>query len=322
MKKLIPCTRYVEKEMAATQFFEYEDTSCVICGFDNNEATLLLCDGCDRGFHTECLNMVDVPLGSWFCPRCKQTSVSSQNLENKFQTVILYERVSSKGQNKPEFGAVGLETQNHTLLEFVMQKGLKIKGTFQDVGSGRDTTKLPELHEMYSKAKVGDTILVYSVSRLARNRTQGMKLASALHNKGALIYSVTDNCTSTDPKFVALLDKAEKESQEQSQKMRDAYKRIKAQGGHTGPVPYGWSTERTETGVRKLVPNSNEIYVLHQLEQGCKILSSAQVAEKLNNNGLFYRGKEWTSKLVDKQQKLVDKQQHANLDTRFAKMVI
>ena len=33
---------------------------------------MLLCDGCDHGFHTDCLDppMVDIPEGDWFCPSC------------------------------------------------------------------------------------------------------------------------------------------------------------------------------------------------------------------------------------------------------------
>ena len=33
---------------------------------------MLLCDGCDRGYHTFCLNppLARAPLASWFCPDC------------------------------------------------------------------------------------------------------------------------------------------------------------------------------------------------------------------------------------------------------------
>ena len=45
---------------------------CQICLKDDNEAELLLCDGCDKGYHTYCFKpkMEDVPDGDWFCPEC------------------------------------------------------------------------------------------------------------------------------------------------------------------------------------------------------------------------------------------------------------
>ncbi|QKX58269.1 uncharacterized protein TRUGW13939_05390 [Talaromyces rugulosus] len=44
---------------------------CVICGDNDNEDVLLLCDGCDVPSHTYCLNLDDVPAGSWYCETCQ-----------------------------------------------------------------------------------------------------------------------------------------------------------------------------------------------------------------------------------------------------------
>ena len=35
---------------------------------------MLLCDGCDQGFHTYCLRprLFTVPSGDWYCPDCKE----------------------------------------------------------------------------------------------------------------------------------------------------------------------------------------------------------------------------------------------------------
>lgn len=45
---------------------------CQICRRDKNEARLLLCDGCDHGFHTYCFRppMIAIPEGDWFCYDC------------------------------------------------------------------------------------------------------------------------------------------------------------------------------------------------------------------------------------------------------------
>ncbi|THD19064.1 PHD and RING finger domain-containing protein 1 [Fasciola hepatica] len=51
---------------------EMLDTQCEVCGLSNNEDRLLLCDHCDRGYHTYCLSspLSSIPPGDWFCPDC------------------------------------------------------------------------------------------------------------------------------------------------------------------------------------------------------------------------------------------------------------
>ena len=35
---------------------------------------MLLCDGCDKGYHTYCIEppIEEVPEGDWFCPKCQE----------------------------------------------------------------------------------------------------------------------------------------------------------------------------------------------------------------------------------------------------------
>ncbi|XP_066525580.1 PHD and RING finger domain-containing protein 1-like isoform X2 [Hoplias malabaricus] len=51
---------------------ELELTCCEVCGGLDREDRLLLCDGCDAGYHMECLTppLDSVPVEEWFCPRC------------------------------------------------------------------------------------------------------------------------------------------------------------------------------------------------------------------------------------------------------------
>eukprot|EP00090_Calanus_glacialis_P044296 TRINITY_DN7890_c0_g1_i1.p1 TRINITY_DN7890_c0_g1~~TRINITY_DN7890_c0_g1_i1.p1 ORF type:complete len:1656 (-),score=536.89 TRINITY_DN7890_c0_g1_i1:497-5410(-) len=48
------------------------ETHCEVCRGGDREHLLLLCDGCDLGYHTTCLDPVlqEVPRGQWFCPTC------------------------------------------------------------------------------------------------------------------------------------------------------------------------------------------------------------------------------------------------------------
>ena len=46
--------------------------ACEVCGSRDDEDSMLLCDGCDAGWHTFCCTPVieEVPEGDWFCVKC------------------------------------------------------------------------------------------------------------------------------------------------------------------------------------------------------------------------------------------------------------
>ncbi|XP_076314642.1 bromodomain adjacent to zinc finger domain protein 2B-like [Tachypleus tridentatus] len=46
--------------------------SCQFCHSGANEEMLLLCDGCDKGYHTYCFKpkMETIPDGDWYCYEC------------------------------------------------------------------------------------------------------------------------------------------------------------------------------------------------------------------------------------------------------------
>ncbi|XP_078076972.1 uncharacterized protein phrf1 isoform X2 [Mustelus asterias] len=51
---------------------EADVTNCEVCGRSDREDSLLLCDGCDSGYHLDCLTpaLNTVPVEEWFCPEC------------------------------------------------------------------------------------------------------------------------------------------------------------------------------------------------------------------------------------------------------------
>lgn len=48
-----------------------------VCHECDREERLLLCDGCDLGYHLECLDppLVQVPVEEWFCPVCVNANI-------------------------------------------------------------------------------------------------------------------------------------------------------------------------------------------------------------------------------------------------------
>jgi len=47
-----------------------EHIICTICQSGDDERNLLLCDGCDEGYHVSCVGLQRVPRGRWHCPSC------------------------------------------------------------------------------------------------------------------------------------------------------------------------------------------------------------------------------------------------------------
>jgi DNA invertase Pin-like site-specific DNA recombinase len=215
--------------------------------------------------------------------------------------VFLYERVSSKGQNEPEYGRVGMDTQNNTLLKFSLENGLVVRGTVREVHSARDPSKLTQLQNICSMIKEGECVVVYSISRFSRNLAQGREMVEVIHKAGGWVWSVTDHTSSYEERFLHLLQEAQAESDRLSQKVRDAYDRIRRHGGHIGPAPFGWTPYHDDDGIRRLMIDPQEQQVLVKLRQIYDRSHDAnQTAALLNEAGVGYsrRGKTWNATQV------------------------
>lgn len=63
-----------KKSVLEIETIDEDLTYCEICGRCDREDRLLLCDGCDFGYHCECLSppLETIPIDEWFCPDCFQ----------------------------------------------------------------------------------------------------------------------------------------------------------------------------------------------------------------------------------------------------------
>lgn len=57
-------------------------TRCEICNLADREDTMLLCDGCDQGYHMDCLipPLAEIPEGSWYCDNCFCSDTSEEDI--------------------------------------------------------------------------------------------------------------------------------------------------------------------------------------------------------------------------------------------------
>ena len=72
--------------------------------------------------------------------------------------------------------------------------GVAVERTFTDAASGKDTAR-PKLEEMLAFVRDGDTVLVHSMDRLARNLDDLRRLVRTLTGKGVRVEFVKENLT-------------------------------------------------------------------------------------------------------------------------------
>ena len=98
-------------------------------------------------------------------------------MEDERCRTIGYKRVSSLEQN--------------TVRQL---EGIECDLNYEDKISGKDT-KRPQLMELIKTANKGDTVVVHSMDRLARNLIDLKKIVSELVEKGADVKFIKENLT-------------------------------------------------------------------------------------------------------------------------------
>ena len=277
------------------------DGVCQLCRKDDKPDTLLICDGCETMLHTRCLNLPAVPPGDWFCPRCvSEGKKATDQTPTENDVVVVYERVSSKGQDAPEYGREGLKTQRHTIMEFCMKRGIRIRHTFTDVGSARNLLReesklkrgesrctLVEYGQMLSyahKCKDPIVILVYSVSRFGRNLEQVTEFLHELHEMGCYVFSVSDNVSSGDSRFMTLVAQSQAQSDDLSRVMRASIERRRQQGHFIGPAPFGYEAYVDANNIRRIRPVAPvALAIINNMK-----LSTVDVVQQLNAGGVAF----------------------------------
>lgn len=64
--------KVIERRPSVDVLVVEDPTVCEVCGRSGDEESMLLCDGCDLGYHMQCLSppLTEVPIDQWYCPSC------------------------------------------------------------------------------------------------------------------------------------------------------------------------------------------------------------------------------------------------------------
>jgi DNA invertase Pin-like site-specific DNA recombinase len=121
--------------------------------------------------------------------------------------------------------------------------GIPVERTFTDKASGKDTAR-PQLDELLAYVRDGDTVIVHSMDRLARNLDDLRRLVRTLTTKGVRVEFVKEGLTFTgddSPMATLLLSVmgafAEFERALILERQREGIAAAKQRGAYTGRKP-------------------------------------------------------------------------------------
>ncbi|KAF2286632.1 hypothetical protein GH714_023035 [Hevea brasiliensis] len=78
----------------------WDEGVCKVCGVDKDDDNVLLCDKCDSGYHTYCLNppLARIPEGNWYCPSCVPGHRITQGASQVPQFICQYLKKRCQGE--------------------------------------------------------------------------------------------------------------------------------------------------------------------------------------------------------------------------------
>lgn len=205
---------------------------------------------------------------------------------------IAYIRVSTAGQAED---GVSLDAQAAKIRAWAELNGYSMGDVFSDAGISGSKTNRPGLAAALQAVGKGDALVVYSLSRLARNTAHTLELANELERRGADLVSLSEKIDTTSAagkmvfRMLAVLAEFERDTVAERTKMAMNFKRSQSQ--RIGSVPYG--KRLADDGVT-LIDDAVEqaiIALVRSLRHNGYTLTA--IADELKKRGYQPRGKAW-----------------------------
>lgn len=204
---------------------------------------------------------------------------------------IIYCRVSTGRQARE---GISLEAQENKARAWCDLHGHEFGGVYSDAGlSGRRADNRPELQKALDVLQAGDTLVIYSLSRLARSVKDTIAIGEILQKRKADLVSLSEDINTKSAAgrliFKVFAAVAEFESEIAGERISMAHQYNKGRGRFTGGkrAPYGFT--RGGDG-KTLEPVESEQAVITLIkEHRAAGLSLQAISDELARAGMLSR---------------------------------
>ena len=212
---------------------------------------------------------------------------------------IGYVRVSTEDQAKH---GLSLAAQEARIISWATANDATLLGIHHDDGiSGYRLANRPGLQAAIDEAcQARAALVVYSLSRMARNTREALEISDRLAHCGADLVSLSEKIDSTSAagkmifRLLAVLSEFERDLV--SERTKSAMTHARAQGRCVGNVPYGYDKRDG-----RLVENASELEVIGFLQRlRSRGLSLREIVRELDDRGIRSKNRaKWHPKVIN-----------------------
>lgn len=213
------------------------------------------------------------------------------------KNAVIYARYSAHGQNEQT-----IDGQIRVCKEFAENNNINVVNIYSEKHrSGKDVNR-PEFQKMIedSKKRLFDFVIVYMLDRFARNRYYSTIYNRELELNGVRVISATEHISEGEEgEFYQMFLEwnAERYSKRLSKRVREGLTTSVINGTFTGGyLIYGYSVVDKKVTIDPDAADTVR-FIFKQYAAGW---SKKEIAEKLNEKGLRFKGKPFQAKFFDK----------------------
>ena len=223
--------------------------------------------------------------------------------------VVLYARVSSEKQAEKD---LSIPAQLKSLKKYALEREWDVVAEYVDEGESARTANRPAFREMISAAKKKerpfDAILVWKLSRFARNREDSILYKSLLRKRGISVISINEQLDESPAGhllegIIEVID--EFYSINLSQDTKRGMKENVSRGFYNGgSIPLGYKKVKVKVGAvekSKLAPDESEAPIVQRIfRMAVEGKGGKEITKALNADGLRTRmGKHFSTTAIN-----------------------
>uniref|UniRef100_A0A8C0VH40 Bromodomain adjacent to zinc finger domain protein 1A n=1 Tax=Cyanistes caeruleus TaxID=156563 RepID=A0A8C0VH40_CYACU len=160
---------------------------CKVCRKKGDAESMVLCDGCDRGYHTYCIRpkLKVIPEGDWFCPECRPKQRSRRLSSRQRPSVESDEETAEQleGEEEANYDEMGQSEEEHYEEEQDEEDESQEEEEISPSKQGRSQVKFPL---KMRAAKLNNPFSSQNSQRQARyaSRSQQVESSSKITRRG------------------------------------------------------------------------------------------------------------------------------------------